>query len=268
MQLLSYAFAYVKRLCGLEEQGSGQEEILNPALLDIDSGSSTTSFLDPPIELRQRILSYIIDPTSEPSLSDVRLTLRHKDAIPLSQVCTLLRSDTAYVESQWQTSHTLRSVLSGVWSTDEEVAYQNLQRLYEGSGKPEGAEMILKAVDLFRAQRHEMRANEVENRIDLYQNTRRAILALAFRERLLHLKFLALSRLQRIRGLCKTNSLPLFPSFGGNPTPRSFHVFHIHASSSRRPITGPRNVNLPPPFFFHSLDDIIPKPNTRGSSFL
>lgn len=148
--------------------------------LPTPSKSSITwkSYLDLPLEIRQHILSYIVNP-EDTSIANAAITLTHRSAMTLSQVSRQVRLDTNYVHSQWRKTHKLQDIMNcSIWTKDDQ---QILDELTEMVGYDKGLTItqaqidfvgalqirrLLQTLNMYRAQKMETR-----NMIDQLRTT-------------------------------------------------------------------------------------------------
>jgi hypothetical protein len=113
-------------------------------------------FLKLPQEIRQHILSYIIDPKQR-NARDAILMLKHRSAVPLLRVCKQFRTDVDYLHHKWRKEYNLQDLLCDTWSDVDQKAYDKINKKVKKGKASESTVRLLYACDTFRAQRHEMR---------------------------------------------------------------------------------------------------------------
>lgn len=138
--------------------------------------ANTSSYLDLPLEIRQHILSYIVDP-QDTLLSNATLCLTYRPATTLSQVSHQVRMDTHYLHLQWQRKHDLQDLLCSVWTSEDQQMYNELKKMIGDQLKGrtrahldmKGAHQVyqlLRTLNTFRAQKM-----ETKNLIDQLKTT-------------------------------------------------------------------------------------------------
>jgi hypothetical protein len=143
----------------------------------VEPEAKPTSYLSLPLEIRQQILSYLIDP-EELSREHFILTLANRPATTLSQVSHQVRIDTHYLYLQWRRRHNIQDALCLLWTGEDQKEFDELKEMIgyqSNTGRTQaqisavGADQIwrlLQTLDTLRAQRMETRAL-----IDMQKNT-------------------------------------------------------------------------------------------------
>lgn len=114
-------------------QLTGSSRATNPstnqdAPTSIQTKASASNFFKLPLEIRQRILSYLIDP-EDLSPDNITLNLTHRQATALSHVSRQLRADITYLHSQWRKTHNLRDALCPLWTGEDQADFDCLKEL-------------------------------------------------------------------------------------------------------------------------------------------
>lgn len=136
------------------------------------------AYFDLPLEIRQQILSYVVDP-EDFSTANAAVTLTHRSAVILSQVSHQARMDMKYVHFQWQQKHRLQDIMNcPIWTNDDQRMFDELSEMigyHRGINRTRaqmdfvGAPQIcqlLQTLDTFRAQKL-----ETKNLIDQLKTT-------------------------------------------------------------------------------------------------
>lgn len=143
-----------------------------------DPSIKPKSYLDLPLELRQQILSYVVDP-EDSSVSHAALTLTHRSATTLSHVSHQVRMDMKYVHFQWRQKHKIRDVMTcPIWTDDDQQMLDELSEMigYHKDINRTRAQLdfvgayqisrLLQTLNTFRAQKM-----ETKNMIDQLKTT-------------------------------------------------------------------------------------------------
>ncbi|QDS69646.1 hypothetical protein FKW77_009180 [Venturia effusa] len=143
-----------------------------------EPSSKAKSYLDLPLEIRQQILSYVVDPLDSSNVNVV-VTLTHRSAAILSQVSHHVQTDTKYVHSRWQQQQNLQDVMRcPTWTNDDQhmldelsdmigyYDYTNRTRAQKNFVGAAQIRRLLQTLTMFRAQKM-----ETKNRLGQLETT-------------------------------------------------------------------------------------------------
>jgi len=102
------------------QQLMAERRTLQDPPMELQSGANLSGFFKLPLEIRQQILSYLVDP-QDPTSEHFALNLTHRQATTISHVSRQLRADVSYLHSEWRKTQTCmtRSVRYGTTWTRE-----------------------------------------------------------------------------------------------------------------------------------------------------
>src|SRR5579871_6439759 len=110
-------------------------------------------FTDLPPEIRQKILTYVLNPSQ---IADVKLSVNHTSALALSQVSHQFRFDAAIVHAAWRKKHMLESFLSAEWNDEglemSRHASKLTDRWRERAGLNDGESIATGGLERFSAE--------------------------------------------------------------------------------------------------------------------